>query len=151
MVMKNLNGEDGGDGIRPVLRTFGETTSVKGVGRALKSSKPLMRLVWMTAVLFGLTFALYNIIHLLVRYFEYRTVSITDKDYTLWIGHCLDSVSTFHMVSTSSTYIFHLSCHNYATVFTVITFLTLFAWLPASCGYMKLPMKCVHSRFWYSA
>ena len=62
-------------GLRPVLVQFGETTSVKGVGRALKARQYTMRTMWIVAVVFGLSFALYNILTLLVRYFDYQTVS----------------------------------------------------------------------------
>ena len=61
--------------IKSTLKTFLENTSVKGVGRILKTHNVFLKLFWLLAVVFGLCFALFNIISLLLRYSDFNTVS----------------------------------------------------------------------------
>ena len=62
--------------LKTVLREFGETTSVKGVKRALTAARMGIQVMWTMAVLLGLGLAITNITSLLIAYFQYSTVSI---------------------------------------------------------------------------
>ena len=62
------------------VKTFLETTSVKGVPRMMKSRSVTLCLLWFTSVVLGAAIAAYFLAKLLILYFNYTvTVSIEEQ------------------------------------------------------------------------
>ena len=61
--------------VKGLLRHYGETTSVKGVPKVLKSRRKPLQLLWLLAVLFGGGMAAYQLTSLLIKYFSYLTTT----------------------------------------------------------------------------
>ena len=65
------------------IKTFLETTSVKGVPRMMKSQSVTLCLLWFTSVVLGAGIAAYFLAKLFILYFSYKvTVSIEEKHVT---------------------------------------------------------------------
>ena len=61
------------ESVKGTLIQYAETTTVKGVPKVLKSKKLPLKILWLTAVLFGGTMAGFQLAHLLINYFNYPT------------------------------------------------------------------------------
>jgi len=62
--------------VKHELRKFGETTTVRGIPRALKSTDEGLRVVWSLAVLVCVTLLVYQTSNVLVRYFKYESSTL---------------------------------------------------------------------------
>ena len=61
--------------VKGILRHHGETTTVKGVPKLLKSRRLPVKLLWVFAVIFGGTIAIYQLTTLLIKFFSYSTTT----------------------------------------------------------------------------
>ena len=61
---QNLSGFSHAKG---VLKTYGESTSVKGIPKVLKTESKVLKVVWLLAVLVGLCTATYQVTTLIIR------------------------------------------------------------------------------------
>ena len=61
------------------LKTFFETTSVKGVPRVVKSSTRALRINWFIVVVISLSLAAWQSTVLLTEYWQYPTVTVMNE------------------------------------------------------------------------
>ncbi len=52
---------------------FAESTSIKGVPKVLRSSQLCVRAMWLFAVVFGASFAVYQVYYIISKYLQYKT------------------------------------------------------------------------------
>ena len=52
---------------------FAESTSIKGVPKVLRSSQLCVRMMWLCAVVFGASFAVYQVYFIISKYLQYKT------------------------------------------------------------------------------
>ena len=67
--------------LKTTLRKFGETTSIKGIGRLIKSGSIFVRVMWLFAVIIGMTVATYQTTLLLNGYFSYKMTTESREIY----------------------------------------------------------------------
>ena len=58
------------------LRSFSETTSVRGVSRTVRSTVGVLRSVWLTAVLASLSVTVWQVNKVAVEYLKYETITV---------------------------------------------------------------------------
>jgi hypothetical protein len=64
------------------LRHFGESTSVRGVPRALKSNDRVLAILWSLAVVLCAGLLLWQVSTVFIRYYQYNVVtSVTEANY----------------------------------------------------------------------
>ena len=62
------------------FKRFGDLTSAKGVGRAIKSDSQCLKVMWITAVVGFLAVTIFNVCNLTIEYSQYATgTKITEK------------------------------------------------------------------------
>ena len=61
--------------VKRTLRSYAETTTVKGVPKVLKSQKLPLKILWFSAVVIGGSMAAYQLANLLIKYFQYPTTT----------------------------------------------------------------------------
>ena len=62
------------------LKRFGDLTSAKGVGRAIKSDSQCLKVMWIIAVVGFLAVTIFNVCNLTIEYSQYATgTKITEK------------------------------------------------------------------------
>ena len=61
--------------VKRTLRSYAETTTVKGVPKVLKSQKLPLKILWFSAVVIGGSMAAYQLAILLIKYFQYPTTT----------------------------------------------------------------------------
>ena len=65
--------------IKKTLKTFLQTTSLKGVSKTAKTNGIPMRIIWILGTLIGLTCALFLICNVSIAYFNYDTVVLIEN------------------------------------------------------------------------
>ena len=65
--------------IKKTLKTFLQTTSLKGVSKTAKTNGMPMRIIWILGTLIGLTCALFLICNVCIAYFNYDTVVLIEN------------------------------------------------------------------------
>ena len=62
------------------LKRFGDQTSAKGVGRAIKAEGQCLKVMWIIAVIFLLCITIYNVFNLTIEFTQYNTgTKITER------------------------------------------------------------------------
>ena len=67
------------DELKNAVQTFAQTTSVKGIPKAMKTKSHFLKCVWILGTLMGLGCALFLVITLTLAYFAYDTVVKIEK------------------------------------------------------------------------
>ena len=68
--------------VKEHLKQYGQTTSIKGISRIIKSQHSALKILWLIALLFGASIAIYGLVSLVSSYLKYETIT--------QISHCSD-------------------------------------------------------------
>jgi len=62
--------------VKHEIRKLGETTTVRGIPRALKSTDKGLRVIWSLAVLICVALLVYQTSNVVIRYFKYESSTL---------------------------------------------------------------------------
>jgi len=74
------------------VRRFGETSSIRGVSRAFKSSDNILRVIWSLAVIACGAVLGYQIVLVCIRYFDYSYSTVLKNDHHRSVSHKTASI-----------------------------------------------------------
>ena len=81
--------------VKKELRRFGETTSVRGVPRALKSSDQVLRVIWIMALVVSVSMTIWQLQKVFAKYLKYEKVStikdVSNEAVFPWVTVCSQS------------------------------------------------------------
>jgi len=75
--------------VRREFKRFGETTSIRGISRAFKSSDKILSVVWSLAVVLCGTMLSYQLVITLISYFSYDYTTVLREDDSLSVCNCM--------------------------------------------------------------
>ena len=67
--------------VKEEFRKYAESTSIRGVGRSLRTQDKRLRIIWICAVIISLSMTIWQLNKLFVKYFSYQTVSTMKEVY----------------------------------------------------------------------
>ena len=147
------------ESLKSIFKTFLETTSVRGVPRAVKSSAGVMRLIWIAALASSLALTVWQLDKVFVRYYKYQSVysmrKMFDKLIFPWVTICNESpipIDTFQNFTwheyidyiEKTIKVFSLTSVDLHPILGINTQLgmTMIRWLQTQAGYIAdLPVS----------
>ena len=70
------------NGMRKEAISFCKQTSLKGVGRAVKTEDNCLRVMWIVAILLFLSITVYNVVTVFIQYLNYEVITSVSEQQT---------------------------------------------------------------------